>query len=211
MTEPRSFQRGDVVVHRRRQEWGDGVVQRATRITHDGKSAQRLVVNFKHHGRVTINTGVAPLMTKGVFATMSSSSPSGLQSETVSTGGWLGSLTDQSQQDGQLWQLFHAMTDPFQSIGSRLQTTLDSYRFSTEARSLIDWAIAQTGLEDPLSKFTRHELELAYARFARDRDLHLRSLVRELKKQGQANLLDKSMREAHFPGARQALLRAIKA
>lgn len=181
------------------------------RITYHGKAAQRLIVNFKHHGRVTINTAIAPLMTMGALTAMSGSTSSNLQGDAVSSGGWLGSLTEQSQQDGQLWQLFPTMTDPFQSIGARLQATLESYRFSTDPRSLIEWAIAQTGLEDPLSKFTRHELEQAFARFARDRNLHLRDLVRQLKQQGQSEPLDHARQSAQLPEARQAFLRALKA
>ena len=40
-----------------------------------------------------------------------------------------------------LWHLPEAMTDPFASLGARLSATLDSYRFSTDPKSLIDWAV----------------------------------------------------------------------
>ena len=53
------------------------------------------------------------------------------------------------------------MVDPFSSATERLKATLDNFRFNAQARPLIDWAIAQTGLDDPLTLYTRQELEQA--------------------------------------------------
>ncbi len=61
MTEQREFQRGDVVIHPRRPEWGRGVVKEASHITYQGDAAQRVAVQFANKGRVVINTAVAPL------------------------------------------------------------------------------------------------------------------------------------------------------
>jgi len=210
MMDSTPFHLGDMVIHQRRLEWGEGIVQHARRITHEGKTAQRLVVTFTHHGRVTINTAIAPLMMKGVHAGMTRSTQTDLESA-APNGGWLGSLGDKPQAESQLWRLSETMTDPFASIGSRLLATLDSYRFSTEPRSLTEWAIAQTGLADPLSMFTRHELERGFARFARDRDQHLLAVVRQIKREVRHNLLDEALKEPLRPAARETLLRAIKA
>jgi hypothetical protein len=102
------------------------------------------------------------------------------------------------------------MTDPFQSLARRLEATVESFKFSTEARSLIDWAVAQTGLSDPLSKYTRHELELGFARFARDRELHLRDLVKQLRSQGKLAVADEVARTAKTATGRAALQKAIR-
>jgi len=201
------FKKGDVVVHTRRPEWGRGVVDQATAIKHEGQDAQRLVIQFTNHGRVTVNTAVALLANKGSEVGMTHTTGSASFSSSSSNQGWLGAL---ESNPNELWALPEAMTDPFVSLGSRLKATLESYRFSTEARSLIDWAVAQTGLADPLSKYNRHELEQAFARFERDRGLHLNSLVGEIKKKGRGDLLDQQMNEPHRAEAKNALKKAIR-
>jgi len=138
-------------------------------------------------------------------------SPGSVPSSTnkASGNGWLGGIGQKSDAV-ELAKLPDAMTDPFAGVGKRLQATLDSYRFSTEPRSLIEWGVAQTGLNDPLSKFTRHELEQAFPRFARDRDNHLQELVRLIKKQGKVELFQQALTGSNNPAARNALQRAIR-
>jgi hypothetical protein len=220
------FTRGDVVIHPRRPEWGDGVVDQAVTTTHEGKAAQRLVVRFSNQGSVTINTGVATLVRKDAISAMTTTTTpsfatalktgagaregaSGGSGGSEGGGGWLASLGS-GPQTAELHRLPEAMTDPFASIQKRLTATLESYRYSTEPRSLVDWGCAQTGLNDPLSKYTRHELEQAFPRFARDRDHHLNDLIRTLKKQGKASLIEEVLRSITLPAARTALQRAIK-
>jgi len=207
------FRQGDVVVHPRRPEWGEGVVNQAKSVTHDGRLAQRLVVEFANRGRVTLNTAVAPLAAKENAQTMSRST----MTNTTTTwgagssgGGWLAEL-ERGSHENELWRLPEQVGDPFLSDVARLKATLELYRFSTEPRSLIDWAVAQTGLNDPLSKYTRHELELGFEGFARNREQHLRELVRNLKRQGQTPLIDQTRRETRYRGAKIALDKAMKA
>ena len=192
------------MVHPQRPEWGQGVVRQASVIQHDGESAQRVVIDFVHHKRVTINTAFVSLQFKGAEVPMTESS------STVASNsqGWLGSLGEQAGKG--LWELPEAMTDPFASLANRLQATLDSYRFSTEARSLIDWAVTQTGLTDPLSQFTRHELEQVFPRYERDRDQHLAQLVSQIKKKGKAEVLGQTMQQTRHEPARQALKKAMR-
>ncbi|MEL7087576.1 MAG: DUF3553 domain-containing protein [Planctomycetota bacterium] len=122
--------------------------------------------------------------------------------------GWLDDL-DGSAKPNELWDLPDDLTNPFGSAPERLAATLQTYRFSTEPRALIDWAVAQTGLNDPLSKYTRHELEQAFPRFARDRDAHLRDLVRQLKRESNFAAL-KDAGRGLFPAAQSALDKAIR-
>jgi hypothetical protein len=209
-----SFKRGDLVVHPRRPEWGNGVVKDAQPIQHENQPAQRLTVQFANKGRVILNTAIAPLALKGLTQTMArsiSSSPRSAGSATSASAGWLDQLERSSNGHAhELWELPEAMTDPFASLTRRLEATLETYRFSTEPRSLIDWAVAQTGLSDPLSKYTRHELEQAFPRFARDRDQHLQSLVRTLKRNNQRQLLNQVLAGTRLPAARSALDKAIR-
>ena len=201
MAKALQFRVGDVVVHPRRPEWGHGVVQRAQDDHHQGQPGQRLTIDFPNHGKTIINTAVVPVIPKDATEPMSSSTSSGPSSR-----GWLGTLADNNgNTEHELTALPQAMTDPFGSIGSRLVATLDSFRFSTEARLLLDWAVAQTGLDDPLTKYTRHELEEAFPRFTRQRDRHLKDLVRQIKTQGKIEVLNEIMAKTHHAPASQAL------
>src|SRR5215475_864002 len=69
-----------------------------------------------------------------------------------------------------------ATTDPFTPLSARLKATIDLYRFTDSGGSLLDWAAAQSRLKDPLSRFSRHELEQLFRRFAFVRDEHLKKL-----------------------------------
>lgn len=214
------FSNGDVVVHTRRPEWGDGVVDRAITVEHEGKAAQRLVIRFSNQGLVTLNTGVAPLIRKDASTMASTTTTSTTPTSSSSRpafgkpgAGWLGGLGEKRAGE-ELYKLSDAMTDPFASHARRLQATLDSYRFGTDGRDprlLLDWAVAQTGLNDPLTKYSRPELEQAFPRFNRDRENHLFELVRGMKRSGESATLNKFLQETTLPAARNALQRAIRA
>ena len=72
--------------------------------------------------------------------------------------------------------------DPFASLADRLKATLNLYRFTADGSSILDWASVQTRLADPLSRFTRAELEQEFGRFSHERDTHLRSLIRDAQR-----------------------------
>jgi len=196
------YQQGDVVTHPRRPEWGQGVVKTAQAIVHEGSAAQRLSIEFANHGRVVINTAVAPLAPKGNKQTMSSSIAAGK--------GWLDQLERSNKNSHELWELPEALTDVFSSDLQRLNATLDSYKYTTEPRPLIDWAVVQTGMNDPLTKYTRHDLEQAFARFARNRDLHLKELIRQLKRNGKHQTLAQARSQCKVLAGQSALERAMR-
>ncbi len=202
------FRRGDVVHHPKRPEWGDGTIEQVVAITHEGKPAQRLIINFINHGRVTINTGIAPLVPKGSSSTMSNRSAS----SSAAVPDWL--APSKARNTGEeLYRLPDAMTDPFASWNKRLEATLDSYRYGNDARNaraILDWAVAQTLLNDPLSKYSRPELEQAFPRFVRDRDNHLHQMVRALKKQGKSDVLQQVLATTTNPAAKAALQRMMR-
>jgi hypothetical protein len=223
MGQERPYQRGDVVRHASRPEWGDGVVDRVTTITHEGRSVQRLVIRFANRGRVTVNTAVAPLVAKGLSqksfdtkddetSTMSRTQtrPSFDSTTSSNQGGWLGSLASRAtDQDNELWRLGDAMTDPFASLIKRLEDTLETFKYTTEPRSLMDWACEQTGLSDPMSKYTRHELELGFERFTVERERHLRNLLKQLKARNELEEAKEVRRWLKLPGAVSALDKAM--
>lgn len=123
--------------------------------------------------------------------------------------GWLDAMDPDGAKGGELWELPDALSDPFADLPQRLKATLETYRFSTEPRSLMEWATAQTGLDDPLSKYTRSELEHAFPRFARDRDAHLKDIIRQLKRENNYAAL-KDAGRGLFPAAQSALDKAIR-
>jgi hypothetical protein len=135
-----------------------------------------------------------------------------MTSTTTINKGWLDSLdSGKGNPEADLIRLPDAMTDPFSSLAQRLDATLKSFRFSTEAKPLIDWAVSQTGMADPLSHFSRHDLEQSFARFARDRELHLFDLVRQLKANQKRDVLDAALAATPIAAAKTTLQRAIRA
>ena len=141
---------------------------------------------------------------------MSSAFPS--RSATASksdSGGWLAALDKSTANSHELWDLPDELTNPFATLTDRLKATLQTYKFSTQPRPLMDWACVQTGLADPLSKYTRHELEQAFPRYARDRDQHLRELVKQCKRNSDYAALKEAGRGL-LPAAQSALDKTIR-
>ena len=227
MTTATTLRRGDLVRHKRRPEWGSGRVLQTQAITHEGKPAQRVTVDFKNHRTLTLNTAIAPLEVEQAgeveYRTSPRNTPSHHSSasnarptETEEHRQSIGWLDDLERSTGgkkhELHELPHSLSDPFLSDRQRLAHTLDTFYFSTDPSRLLDWARMQTGLDDPLTRYTRQELEQAFPRFARDRDQHLHQLVRQFKRnndtQGLRSIADRSRNPR---AARSALDKALNA
>ena len=165
------FSKDDRVVHALRLEWGVGRVLRAETTQHDGTPCQRLTIRFERAGLKTLSTGVAQIesaqsvLERAAALAATDASPASINDKTLRQ--TMGALPERA-------------VDPFGSLESRLGATLDLYRFSAAPGPLVDWAAAQTGLTDPLSRFNRHELELFFEKFRLNRDEHLKRLVTEL-------------------------------
>ena len=210
------------MVHPRRPEWGRGVVRSALVLrAQDG--SQRLEVQFANAGRKTLDTAVAPLQPARAHgdqtndfdqkgSSMALTATRGKEKETQAGPGWLDKLEHSvGGRKHELWELPDEMVNPFASVAQRLRATLESYRFSTEPRALIEWGVVQTGLDDPMTRYTRVEMEQAFQRFARNRDAHLQDLVRELKRKGdQATLRQAQQQAGRHPRSQAALQRAIR-
>lgn len=170
---------GDRVVHTARPEWGVGMVLAATNLRQDGKDVQRLTIRFDRAGTKTLSTAVARLagadsIPVEVLARTDLFADGGIDAERP-TAATLSALPDSA-------------TDPFLSLGRRIEATVALYRFQGRGSSLVDWAAAQTGLRDPLSAFSRHELEEGFARFRTALDAHLRKLVQDAAKKEPSTL-----------------------
>ncbi len=195
LTEKRTFKFGDSVLNTARPEWGPGTVTRAERVIHEGQAAQRLNVRFPTVGLKTLHTGAVDL----VPADENSAAQSVAQRS-----GWIAELEGNKPADIMV-RLPADASDPFKSLWQRLQFTIGLYRFSREPRALTDWAVAQSGLTDPLTRFSRHELETFFDRWARNRDAHLVELVREASRTDQRQV-DQLLAAAQ-PEVRQVLRR----
>ncbi|BAM04848.1 DUF3553 domain-containing protein [Phycisphaera mikurensis] len=136
----------------------------------------------------------------------------GRNGKRIADQGWLDELESGGGSGGkhELWELPDAMTDPFIDIRDRLRNTLLSYRFTEDPRSIIEWATSQTGLDDPLTRYTRHEMEQAFPRFCRDRDNHFRKMAFDLKKKRDARTLKSAMKGGLPPAGQSAVDKALK-
>jgi hypothetical protein len=120
---------------------------------------------------------------------------------------WLASMHSNSDA-AKLADLPMAATDPLSTLSRRLTLTLELYRFGDDARSMIDWAAARTGLVDPLTQYSRHELEQHYQAFRAKREHYCRQLVGLIRQSGEDALLDRAL-EHPITSARQAVQRAM--
>lgn len=179
---------GDRVLHRARPEWGVGSVTEAHKSVQDGQQCQRLTVRFDKGGLKTVSTAFADLHrvdsdthagSDPVFAPARSMS-SGL-SRPVAIDAEDADLPDIRQK---LAELPDEASDPFRPLPTRLRATVELYRYTDQGASLLAWATAMTGLADPLSKVSRHELEQAFERFVVVRDRHLAQLLHAAPKEG---------------------------
>ncbi|MFG0329439.1 MAG: DUF3553 domain-containing protein [Phycisphaerales bacterium] len=195
----RSFKFGQSVVHAGKPEWGPGVITRVESIRHDARPAQRLHVRFPNGiGMKVLNTAFAEVRSAD------EAPPNGVAESNGAGAGWLADLEKKDPTET-IIELAEPALDPFRTLWQRLEFTLKLYRFKRDAKSMTEWAIAQTGLIDPLSQFTRHELEQFFDRWARTRDQHLARLVDEAKKQDPQRVRD--LLKAADADARQALNR----
>ena len=167
------FKIGDQVVHTAKPEWGKGTVVTASATSHEGKKCQRLSVRFSRAGLKTVMTGVAPIEPAGELAAVLKPKDDGHHDPLpIASAGHR--------------ELLNIMTgiperarDPFATPAQRLKATLELYKFDIDGGGLVDWAAAQSGLADPLSRFNRHELEDYYRIFEKNLRKHLSQVVRD--------------------------------
>lgn len=219
MTSPSSttYSVGDKVRHRQRPEWGTGSVTKIETVSMRGTRDQRIWVRFPNAGLKTMLASLSQLDRADAAppATASGATQPFRDDDTLlgrearHEGGWLGEIAKKKPEDAMV-ALPAAASDPFLSLERRLECILGLYRFEAVGGKLIDWAVAQSGLDDPLSRFNRHELEAFFTRFAYDRDLALLRLVQEAKKNP---LIGGTIEErlAKAPTAAQKVLRRLSA
>lgn len=206
-TTGRKLEFGDRVRHAKRLEWGIGTVVRAEEVTSAGRLSQRVTVRFPNGGLKTLNTTHAQLeIVDGQAQTdITHDAPTVADLDRMSQSGWLSPVAERKINEI-MTSLPLDVRDPFNSLKKRLSLALGLYRYERSGRGLIDWAIAQTGLDDPLTRFNRHELEVHFDRWAAERDELLARLLQEAR--GEPSVLNGIIDSAP-PAGRKAVQKII--
>lgn len=175
------FEFGDRVRLQRRPEWGIGSVVKVEAAMLNGTRSQSVSVRFVNQGIKVLNTAVAEIELvshEHVEALADAKAHPMVQWHKISENDWLAPIAQRKIQEVMV-SLPENVRDAFCSIKQRLKQTLDLFRFERTGGSLIEWAIAQSGLDDPLSRFTRQELELLFDRWMTYRQDHLLKMLQE--------------------------------
>ena len=202
--------KGDTVIHAGKPEWGPGDVLSVEGVLHEGKSVQRVTIRFARAGLKTISTAFAELrqVKNGTPLTAPTPSPQPRTKHAPEpTEPVQDDAPDPSRQAAAeaLQKLPDEATDPFLPLTQRVRTTLALYRYADSPGGLMDWAVTQTALRDPLAHFSRHDLEAAFERFRIALDNHLRKVVPAARKASPRDV--EAMLAAAGPAARQAVRR----
>ncbi len=178
---------GDRVRLPSKPEWGVGTVTRVATTHVKGAVCHALTIRFPNAGIKTLNTSVA-LCERVDETTEEGAGEAAVaiaQAEAAAGDELLGPSA-QRRVEALMVGLPEPCRDPFRALAARIESTCDLYRFQPSGRSLVDWAVAQTGLDDPLSRFNRQELETHFRKWAAERDQHLARLVYEARQKGEA-------------------------
>ncbi|CAN5684760.1 hypothetical protein BH11PLA1_BH11PLA1_02170 [soil metagenome] len=189
---------GDKIVHLDRPEWGAGVISAALPDKHDGRACQRVTVRFERAGVKTLSTAIANLIP-------AEDAPRLQVAEMTSSEDPLMGPSAAAAAKEVMTRLPDAATDPFVTPQTRLKAAFQLYRYSDQGAGLLDWAATQSGLKDPMTRFSRHELEDLYRRFCNARDEQLRKILTELRRADPLSVA--SLLKAAPKGVQQVLKR----
>ncbi|MBO6513057.1 MAG: DUF3553 domain-containing protein [Phycisphaerales bacterium] len=202
-TETQRFQMGDRVIHASKPEWGVGIVATSSMGDHEGVPCQRLAIRFDRAGLKTVSTAFADIQPAGDRVGVVTEKES-LQARDDGSSNPIHNASAREIQDI-MTKIPDAARDPFSTPAQRLKETLALYRFTASGGPLIDWAVMQSGLSDPLTKFTRPELEEFFGFFEKILWKHLGKMVREARDVPAAELVQ--IRDSAPPQGRDALQR----
>ncbi len=179
-----TYKKGDRVRHPSRPEWGIGVVNKIEVVTRGPSTDLRVTARFPSVGDKTLLASVAALEIIDEQGTGSGfhARPTVTDLDLAKGGGWLGAISKQSA-DNIMTALAGEATDPFSSLQRRFEFSTQLYRFDGSPARLVEWSVAQSGLDDPMARFNRQELEQFYKRWLFNLDAHLVKLLSELRRE----------------------------
>ncbi len=179
-----TYKKGDHVRHPSRPEWGHGVITKIEMVSHDRSSDLRMWIRFPSIGEKTFLASAAGLevvddqgMSNSVHAR-----PTLDALQLARGGGWLGAISKRTPEE-LMTALPGEATDPFLPLRKRADFTIRLYRFDGSAVKLIEWAVAQSGVEDPLSHLNRQEIEQFYRRWLVNLDNHMKKVLTDLRRE----------------------------
>ena len=179
-----TYEFGDRVRMVKSPEWGVGAVTRVETVPVKGLPTQRLTIRFPNAGLKTLNGEIAELERVEAEAPIAEVRVDRIASiDRIAEDEMMAPLASRRLLEVML-AIPESCRDPFVTLEARITATLDLYRFDNGGRGLMDWAVIQTGLDDPLSRFNRHELEEHYSRWSGERDAHLQKLLRDARESG---------------------------
>lgn len=187
---------GQRVQNAARPDWGVGTVTRVERKSTAGSGIFRVSVQF--------NLGLKHVLVPPARLVVP-------QPEPTRQKGWLDSLGRNTLDD----RLRRLPTETLEVLGTpaqKLAALAKLYRWSDEASAIAKWARAQTGVGDPLSAWTRDEIEVAFRDFANERDAALRAAAARIKLSEGPEALRRaldSLPEEFRPGIDAALSKII--
>lgn len=156
-----------------RTDWGVGIVRKVASTSVAGVATHRVTIQFAHGTRLLIVPPARIALP---------------QEEVQREKGWLDSISANSLDD----RLRRVPDEILRVLGStrqRLAAVYPLFRYTAEPKSIQTWARRQTGVGDPLSQWSRDELQIAFDAFVLERDAHLRGLAALLVKvEGRAAL-----------------------
>ena len=174
---------GDRVTHELHPEWGSGAVIKVENTVIDGEPAPRVTVRFVHAGLKVFAGNSLPLNAmQGDHVVPGDSErnrPAIAAIEDLERSGLTQAIEKKLLEI--MLAIPMACRDKFNTPEYRLRRTLDLYKYDMSGHGLMEWAVVQTGMDDPLTRFNRGELEEYFKRWARDRDAHLSSLLAEMR------------------------------
>ena len=194
---------GDKLRHPAKPEWGVGTVAAAQNTKHDGKPCQRLTVRFASAGTKAISTAFADLQPAGADPALARAVTPGRAALTDQSEQPTAPRQPRSRAAGRdeapppsrcddldpkkareiMTAVPEAARDPFRPLDQRIAATLALYRPQPDGAALLGWASAQSGLEDPMSVFSRQELEQIHEQHIVRLDQHLAALLADARKQ----------------------------
>ncbi len=179
-----------------RPEWGNGAVLTVKSVNVGGQAAHRVSVQFATGHRVLM---VPPARLVAPQALS--------QEEAPAT--WLETIAGRTPDD-LLRLLPAAATEVLGGPGARLAALAPFYEIDPESeKELLRWAKGQSGVPDPLTRWTRDELQSAFRAFCIERDDHLRGLLATLKQARGQEAVDDAL-AAVPPAARRVMLAVLR-
>ncbi|MDP7006319.1 MAG: DUF3553 domain-containing protein [Phycisphaerales bacterium] len=177
-----SIEFGDRVVHQKFPEWGSGSVIKVENTAVNGESTLRVTVRFSNTGLKSFVGNNLPLDLLDSGHSMPGDQdrkrPAIAEVEDLEKSGLTHAVEKKLIEI--MMSIPLACRDPFNTAEHRLRRTLKLYKYNMSGKGLMEWAIAQTGMDDPLTRFNRTELEDFFKQYKHELNQHLVKLLQEI-------------------------------